>query len=66
MPSLEGKIRTLIVPIIVGVLILGILVGYIVTGGKKWDGGDNQQVGYKNYHQRKAEEEAREKKNDNK
>jgi hypothetical protein len=35
----------------------GIVLGIIGTGGKKWDTADNQKVGYKNYHQRKAEEE---------
>ena len=29
----------------------------LITGGKKWDEGDNHKVGYKNYYQRKAEEE---------
>lgn len=38
-------------------LAFALVVGILVTGGKKWDSGDNQKVGYKNYHQRKAEEE---------
>lgn len=39
-----------------------LVLGVIGTGGKKWDSGDNQKVGYKNYHQRKAEEEKQAKK----
>ncbi len=50
------------IPIIAVVVMFGILVGIIVTGGKQWDQGDNKNVGYKNYHQRKAEEEKNEKK----
>lgn len=40
--------------ILVGVMLV---LGVLITGGKKWDTGDNQKVGYKNYYQRKAEEE---------
>jgi len=50
-----------IVPIICVLVGAGFLIGILATGGKKWDTADNQKVGYKNYHQRKAEEE---KKND--
>ena len=46
-----------IAPIICILVGLGIVLGIIGTGGKKWDTADNQKVGYKNYHQRKAEEE---------
>ena len=46
--------------ILVGVMLV---LGVLITGGKKWDTGDNQKVGYKNYYQRKAEEE-KNKKND--
>jgi peptidoglycan/LPS O-acetylase OafA/YrhL len=46
-----------IVPIICVLVAAGIVLGIIGTGGKKWDTADNQKVGYKNYHQRKAEEE---------
>ena len=38
-------------------LCAGIVLGVLVTGGKKWDEGDNQKVGYKTYRERKAEEE---------
>ena len=31
-------------------------VGVFFTGGKKWDAGDNQATGHKDYHTRKAEE----------
>ncbi len=50
-----------IVPIICCMVGLGIVLGIVSTGGKKWDTADNQKVGYKNYHQRKAEEEKKDK-----
>ncbi len=53
--------RNIIAPIIAIILTAAIFVGILVTGGRKWDAGDNQRVGYKNYHQRKAEEEKAEK-----
>ena len=46
-----------IVPIICIMLAAGLVLGILATGGKKWDTADNQKVGYKTYHQRKAEEE---------
>ena len=49
--------RNIIAPIIAIILTAAIFVGILVTGGRKWDAGDNQRVGYKNYQQRKAEEE---------
>lgn len=49
--------KNIIIPIICILLALGLILGILATGGKNWDSGDNQQVGYKNYHQRKAEEE---------
>ena len=54
--------NNLIMPIIAVALAGAIFLGIMVTGARKWDGGDNQRVGYKNYHQRKAEEEKAEKK----
>ncbi|MDR2867295.1 MAG: hypothetical protein LBV55_01350 [Acholeplasmatales bacterium] len=60
----EETLQKIIIPIIVGVVVLGILIGYLVTGGKKWDAGDNEKVGYKTYAQRKAEEEKQEKNNE--
>ena len=53
--------RNIIAPIIAIFMTLGLFFGILVTGGRKWDGGDNQVVGYKNYRQRKAEEEKAEK-----
>ena len=50
-----------ILPIICILVALGLVLGIIGTGGKKWDTADNQKVGYKNYHQRKAEEEKKNK-----
>lgn len=46
-----------ILPIICIMAALAIVLGIIGTGGKKWNTADNEKVGYKNYHQRKAEEE---------
>ena len=46
-----------IAPIICVMAALAIVLGIIGTGGKKWDTADNQKAGYKNYHQRKTEEE---------
>lgn len=47
--------------ILVGVMLV---LGILITGGKKWDEGDNHKVGYKNYYQRKAEEEKNKKDED--
>lgn len=49
--------KNAIAPIITVIVVAALLLGYVVVGGKKWDSGDNQKVGYKNYYQRKAEEE---------
>lgn len=49
--------NNLIAPIIAIIFATAIVIGLMVTGARKWDAGDNQSVGYKNYHQRKAEEE---------
>lgn len=54
--------ENLVAPIIVLVLAVAVLLGIFATGGKKWDEGDNQKVGYENYHQRKAREEKEENK----
>ena len=45
--------------ILVGVMLV---LGILITGGKKWDEGDNHNAGYKNYYQRKEEEEKAQKK----
>jgi len=50
-----------IIPIICVLVAVGIVLGILGTGGKNWDTADNQKVGYKNYHQRKAEEEKKNK-----
>ena len=55
--------KNLVMPIIAIILTLAIFIGILVTGGKKWDTADNQKIGYKNYRQRKAEEEKAERKN---
>ena len=49
--------KNIIAPIICIILAACLMLGLLATGGKKWDEGDNHKVGYKNYHQRKAEEE---------
>ena len=55
--------KNLVMPIVAIILTAGIFIGILVTGGQKWDTADNQKVGYKNYRQRKAEEEKAERKN---
>ncbi len=47
----------LVLPIILVVAAAVLVLSILFTGGKKWDEGDNHKVGYKNYYQRKAEEE---------
>ena len=54
--AIEDK-QNLVIPIIAVVVTVALLLGFVAVGGKKWDQGDNQNVGYKNYYQRKAEEE---------
>lgn len=54
--------ENLVLPIIGVAAAVALLLGVLITGGKKWDTADNQKVGYKNYHQRKAEEEREAKK----
>lgn len=53
--------QSIVLPIIAIILAFALLLTIFATGGKKWDAGDNHEVGYKNYHQRKAEEEEKEK-----
>ncbi|MCM1404313.1 MAG: hypothetical protein NC133_02310 [Prevotella sp.] len=52
----------LVAPIIAIILAAALVLGILVTGARQWDAGDNQRVGYKNYYQRKAEEDKAEKK----
>ena len=47
----------LIVPIIALVAAVALLLGLFATGGKSSDTGDNEKAGYKNYYERKKEEE---------
>ncbi len=58
----------IVAPIIAVVLAVALLIGFLAAGGKKWDTGDNQKVGYKSYRERKAEqakaEQAREEHDD--
>ena len=54
--------KSIIAPIVCIILAACLMLGLLATGGKKWDEGDNNKVGYKNYHQRKAEEEKKEQK----
>ena len=48
---------SLVIPIIAIVVAVGFVITVLATGGKKWDEGDNHKAGYKNYYERKAEEE---------
>jgi hypothetical protein len=51
-------LATFIPALICLVIAVAIVSSVLVTGGEKWDKGDNQKPGYKNYYERKAEEEA--------
>lgn len=46
-------------PIVAVICTAAGLISVCVTGGKKWDEGDNHKPGYKDYRTRKAEEAAR-------
>jgi len=54
-----------IIPGIVVVVIAALLLGFLATGGKKWDTADNKKAGYENYEQRKAERDREEAKKRN-
>ena len=56
--------KNLVLPILRLVVSVLLVLGSLFTGGKKWDTGDNQKMGYKNYYQRKAEEEKKKDKED--
>lgn len=47
----------LVLPIIAIVITVAVLLCILAVGGKKWDQGDNENVGYKDYRARKKEEE---------
>ena len=57
--ALVGTIinNRLVLPIIAVALSVITLISAIALGGKKWDTGDNEKPGYKNYYERKEEEE---------
>ncbi|MBE5738728.1 MAG: hypothetical protein E7354_03280 [Clostridiales bacterium] len=55
-----------IAPIVCIVVCLGFVLGIVATGGKSWNIGDNEKVGYKNYYERKAEQEKAKKENEEK
>ncbi len=48
---------SIVLPIIAIVIAVGIIITIFASAGKKWDEGDNHSIGYKNYHERKADEE---------
>ena len=48
----------LVLPIIAIIVTVAVLLCILAVGGKKWDQADNENVGYKDYRTRKAEEEA--------
>ncbi|MGN0807632.1 MAG: hypothetical protein ACI4MN_04195 [Candidatus Coproplasma sp.] len=50
-------------PIVAVVISAGLLISTLFVRGKKWDAGDNQEPGYKNYWERKAEQEKLEEEN---
>ncbi len=49
--------ENLVIPIIALVVACGFMVTILATGGQKWDEGDNHKIGYKNYFERKKEEQ---------
>lgn len=49
--------KNLVIPIIAVIVAVGFMITILATAGKKWDEGDNHKVGYKNYFERKKEEE---------
>lgn len=53
----------LVIPIIAIVVAVGLIITIIASRGSRWDEGDNHKIGYKNYHERKAEEEKAAEKN---
>lgn len=55
--------ESIIWPIIAIIVALGLVITIFAVRGERWDEGDNHKTGYKNYHERKAEEE---KQNENK
>lgn len=54
----------LVFPIIALAITVGVFLCILATGGKKWDQGDNENVGYKNYYERKKEKEKAEAENE--
>ena len=58
--------ESLVLPIIALIATLAVLLCILATGGRKWDQGDNDNAGYKNYWQRKKEKEEQEKNRDDK
>lgn len=55
---------SLVLPIIAIVVAVGLIITIFATGGAKWDEGDNHKAGYKNYYERKAEEQKQEENQD--
>ena len=52
----------IILPVIAVIVSVGLLIVVLAVKGEKWDMGDNQRAGYKTFFERKAEQEALEKK----
>ena len=55
--NLPGNI---VLPLVCFIVALALFAGLFISGGKKWDEADNEKEGYKNYYERKAEQEAKE------
>ena len=49
--------ESIVLPIIAIVVAVGLVITIFAVRGEKWDEGDNHKTGYKNYHERKADEE---------
>ena len=59
--NLPGNI---VLPLVCFVVALALFAALFISGGKKWDEADNEKEGYKNYYERKAEQESKEESND--
>ena len=60
MGIIDVDMYTWLWPVIALAAALAIFLCVTVAGGKKWDTGDNQVTGYKNYHERKKEQQEQE------
>jgi len=53
----NDTLSRLVLPVVSLILVIGLIIGMLAVGARRWDHGDNQSAGYKNFHQRKVEKE---------